>query len=68
MTKKWAIIPLQTIFFGHVNLTKKMPFALNETRFAKGLIGSVSTCFEIKELIECLYVTNEVQHALKLKN
>ena len=50
---------LQKIYFKHGNLTKKKPERINETRLEKGYIGSVSTCFEIEEFIECLYTTSE---------
>ena len=47
------------IFFKNGNLTNNTPDPVNQTIVEKGLIGSLATCFEIKEYIECLYTNYE---------
>ena len=47
------------IFFKNGNLTKNKPIPVNETRVEKGLIGALASCFEIRDLIECLYTSSE---------
>jgi len=47
------------ILFKNGNLNINKPDPVNQTTVEKGLIGSLATCFEIKEYIECLYTSEE---------
>ena len=46
---------IQKLFFKHYNLTKYKPKSYNETVIESALSTSPVTCFEIEELVECLY-------------
>ena len=49
------LLNIEKHYFKHVNLTKSNPDNINRTLISTALISSPVTCFEMNELIECLY-------------
>ena len=59
---------MQKIYFANANITKKTPVSHNDTKIKYGFPHSPSTCFEISDLIECLYISSEGFYIASLFN